>query len=179
MKSKFKPSKYYQSFWDVNFSLLKDSNIKVIACDLDNTLVPHDIKIPNKEIIDLVNEIINMGFIFVILSNNNYKRVSSFCNVFKENNLDIKYYYSSKKPMKKNFLRIMDDYHISNKELCLIGDQLLTDVYGANRLDIMSIYVNPIALRDIIFTKINRFFEKRIINSLEKRDLFKQGDYYE
>lgn len=174
MISKFRPDKYYPSIFDINFDLLKEQGIKLIACDLDNTLVPHDILDATQEVISLVNHINDLGMAMVVLSNNKYKRVKRFCE-----KLDIKFYYSSKKPLRKNFLRILNDYKLDPSEMCLIGDQIMTDVFGANRMNIMSIFVEPLAHRDIIYTKVNRQLEKRMIRKLEKRGLFKQGEYYE
>ena len=174
MISKFRPDKYYSSIFDINFELLKKQGIKLIACDLDNTLVPHDILDATQDVIDLVSHVKKLDIIIVILSNNNYKRVKRFCE-----KLDIKFYYSSKKPLRKNFRRILEDYQLKPEEMCLIGDQIMTDVFGANRMNIMSVFVEPLAHRDIIYTKINRQLERRIIKRLEGRSLFKQGEYYE
>ncbi|MDR3215748.1 MAG: YqeG family HAD IIIA-type phosphatase [Bacilli bacterium] len=172
--SKFKPTKYYKNIFEVNYPLLKEQGIKLIACDLDNTLVPHDVKEPDWHVIDLFKELKAMNFIVIILSNNNEKRVSTFCT-----QLVVPYYYSAKKPLKRTFKKILKDYHLTSEQVCLIGDQILTDVYGANRMNMMNILVEPLAHRDIIYTKINRFFEKIIIKSLTKRKLFKKGEYYE
>lgn len=172
--SRFKPVKYYPSIFDVDFQKLKDEGIRVIACDLDNTLVPHDVTLPSDDVINLVKKVNDLGMKFVILSNNKEGRVQTFATP-----LDIDFYFSSRKPLKKNFLRIMHDNHITNKQLCLIGDQLMTDVYGANKLGIMSIFVEPLANRDIFYTKINRLMEKKVLKKLVKRKLFKEGQYYD
>ncbi|MDR1782304.1 MAG: YqeG family HAD IIIA-type phosphatase [Bacilli bacterium] len=172
--SKFKPTKYYKSIFDVNFNLLKNEGIKLIACDLDNTLVPHDVALPDKRVIELFRYIKSLGFEVVILSNNKEKRVQLFSD-----ELNIPYYYSARKPLKKAFKRLLHDYHLQASQICLIGDQILTDVYGANGMHIMNILVEPLAHKDIFYTKINRFFEKKVIKSLSKRGLFKVGNYYE
>lgn len=171
---KFKPQKYYKDIFAVDFEQLKKEGIKLVAFDLDNTLVPHDVLLAPDSIIELFTRIKKLDLDVVILSNNSKKRVAKFVG-----DLDIDYYFSSKKPLKKNFMRILDKYQLTNKEICLIGDQVLTDVFGAKRLNILSILVNPIAQRDIIYTKINRVFERMIIKRLEKKGVFKVGEYYE
>ena len=60
-----------------------------------------------------------------------------------------------------------------------VGDQLLTDVLGANRLGITTILVNPISTNDFKITKFNRFTERIIINHFTKKGVFKKGEYYE
>lgn len=172
--SKFKPIKYYRSIFDVDFEKLKEQGIKVVACDLDNTLVPHDVTLPTKEVSELVKKVNDLGMKFIILSNNKEQRVQTFADP-----LNIDYYFSSRKPLKKNFLRLMHDNHITNKQLCLIGDQLMTDVYGANKLGIMSIFVEPLANKDIFYTKVNRLMEKKVLKKLVKKQMFKEGQYYD
>ena len=73
----------------------------------------------------------------------------------------------------------MHIYNFSDNEIACIGDQLLTDIYGANRMGFLSILVHPISNVDLIGTKINRIFERRIFKKLERQGLFKVGEYYE
>lgn len=174
MLMNFKPKKYYKSIYEVDFKKLKDEGIKLVAVDLDNTLVPHDVMDAPDHVHELVKNVRNEGLDIVILSNNNQKRVERF---IKE--MDIDYYYSAKKPLKKVFLHLLNKYKLDTNEICLIGDQIMTDVFGANRINIVSILVEPLASRDILYTKVNRIMEKSIVKKLEKRNLFKIGEYYD
>ena len=63
--------------------------------------------------------------------------------------------------------------------MAAIGDQLLTDIFGANRMGITSILINPISKYDRTITKFNRHIEKKLFKKMEKKDLFKKGNYYE
>ena len=63
--------------------------------------------------------------------------------------------------------------------MAIIGDQLLTDVLGGNKIGITTILVNPLSDKDSIFTIFNRSKEKRIMKKLKKEDLFVKGRYYE
>ena len=67
----------------------------------------------------------------------------------------------------------------NSTEVAAIGDQLLTDILGANRLDFTSILVNPLTEHDYSITFINRLIEKYIYGKLESKDLFTRGKYYE
>ena len=73
----------------------------------------------------------------------------------------------------------MEKYKYKSTEIAAIGDQLLTDIYGANKLDITSILINPLTPHDYSITFINRLLEKIIFTSLAKKDLFVRGKYYE
>ncbi len=73
----------------------------------------------------------------------------------------------------------MERFKFKHTEVAAIGDQLITDIYGANRLDITSVLVNPLTEKDPTVTWFNRFLEKIIYNRLEKKDLFIRGKYFE
>ena len=64
----------------------------------------------------------------------------------------------------KKILEIED-----NKTIAVIGDQVLTDVFGANRCKMYSILVKPLKKEDIFVTKINRLIEKQILKSYFKQ----------
>ena len=83
------------------------------------------------------------------------------------------------KPLKRNFLKIMDKHDLKDSEVAIIGDQFLTDIIGGNKVGITTILVNPIGLKDFFFTKINRIREKQIMNKLAKNLLFIKGRYYD
>ena len=57
----------------------------------------------------------------------------------------------------------------------MIGDQLLTDVLGGNRMNYYTILIDPINYNEIIFTKINRVFERVILNMVK----VERGEYYD
>lgn len=170
----FKPDRYYESVFSVNYAKLKNDGITVVACDLDNTLVPHDVIEAPNQVIDLINKVKELELTLVIISNNNHSRVARFIS-----DLGVPFYHAARKPLKKTFIKLLADYNIDTSEVCLIGDQIMTDVYGANRMNIMSILVDPLAQRDIFYTKINRVMERSIIKKLEKINQFKVGEYYE
>ena len=73
----------------------------------------------------------------------------------------------------------MDKYDYKSTEIAAVGDQLLTDILGANKLDITSILVNPLTPHDYTITLINRIFERMMYSRLAKKDLFFRGKYYD
>ena len=85
----------------------------------------------------------------------------------------------SLKPRKNKYERIMKKLKYKNTEVAAVGDQLITDIWGANRVDIKSILVNPLTPKDHTITIFNRLLEKIIYNKLSKDDLLKRGRYYE
>ena len=48
-------------------------------------------------------------------------------------------------------------------EIVMVGDQVLTDVVGANRVGMLSIYVKPINKKEYWYTAIKRPLESLIL----------------
>ena len=66
-----------------------------------------------------------------------------------------------------------------DNEIACIGDELINDVWTANRMNFISILVNPIGTKEYVSTKVGRIFENYIINKLTDKKLFRKGKYYE
>lgn len=174
MIEKFVPDKHAQSIYRIDYEGLKNQNIKLLIFDLDNTIAPANEKMPRKDAINLMYDLKEMGFNIVLMTNNKKSRVEIF-----RNTLEIDTCASAKKPLSKNYKRILKIYKVEPEEVAAIGDQLLTDVYGANKMGITSILVNPISKYDMRITRFNRKIEKILFKKMAKRDLFKKGVYYE
>ena len=170
----FLPDKYYKNIYEIDYLKLKKDGIKCLLFDLDNTIVPPNVKKPNKKIRDLFDNLKEQDFKVIIMSNSSKKRLSIF-----KDELVVDCSASSMKPIKTKFLKILKEYKYDLSETAIIGDQLLTDVFGGNRVGITTILVNPISKNDITVTKFNRKLEKIIEQKLNKRGLFKRGKYYE
>lgn len=170
---KYKPSIYSKSIYTIDYKKLKKSGIKCLLFDLDNTLVESKAKIPTKQVIELFTELKKMGFLIIIFSNSNAKRLMPFSK-----KLDVAFNSFSLKPLRHSFIKVMKKYKLSKEEVVLIGDQLLTDVLGGNKVGIKTILVDPILTSEFFFTKINRMREKIIYNKLEKLNILKKGEYY-
>ena len=63
--------------------------------------------------------------------------------------------------------------------MCIIGDQLFTDILGGNKVGIITCLVNPITKEDFILTKIFRMMENYSFKRLEKKGHLKKEVYYE
>jgi len=74
---------------------------------------------------------------------------------------------------------VLKMYNLNLPNIALIGDQLVTDIYGGNKVGITTILVNPMSDIDMPFTKIYRFIEKKKIKKMTKKGIFKIGEYYD
>ena len=170
---KFIPDLYQQSVYTINYKKLKKRGIKCLLFDLDNTLASYAESVPSQDVKELFHMLAN-DFKVIIISNSHKKRLRPFKEIL---NVDVA--FSSHKPLKKKYKKIMELYGFKPEEMAGIGDQILTDIWGANRIGALSIFVNSIGTSEPIWTKFNRFFEKFILKSLHKKGIYTKGVYYE
>ena len=57
---------------------------------------------------------------------------------------------------------------LEEKEVAVVGDQIFTDILGANRCKMFSILVEPIKEKDMLITRIKRPIENFIKKSYLK-----------
>ena len=138
MLKKFYPNSYVDSVFNIDYPKLYKLGYRGIIFDIDNTLVHHgDDSTP--EVDELFKYIQNIGFKTLLLSNNSNERVKSFIK-----NIDTLYIHNAEKPKKKNYLKAIEMLEIKKEEAVVIGDQVFTDVLGANRSKLDSILVEYI-----------------------------------
>ena len=89
------------------------------------------------------------------MSNNHPPRVEPFANL-----LEIPCICESKKPLSSGFQRAMKEMQLTRREVCVVGDQIYTDVLGANLFRVKCIYVPPMELEKKGFLKFKRRIEK-------------------
>jgi len=170
----FYPDIYCKSIYTIDYNKLLDRGIKCLLFDLDNTCIPYIDKTPTKELKEHFDKLKDMGFKVIIFSNSPKERLEPF-----KKNLNVDCCAKAKKPRKKSFLKVLKMYNLNLPNIALIGDQLVTDIYGGNKVGITTILVNPMSDIDMPFTKIYRFIEKKKIKKMTKKGIFKIGEYYD
>lgn len=134
----FYPYEYVKSVFTIDYKKLYDNGYKGIIFDIDNTLVHHGDD-STSEIDELFKDIQDIGFKTLILSNNNEERVGRFLK-----NIDSLYICDAEKPKPKNYLKALDMMNLTKKETIYVGDQVFTDILGANMSGIPNILVEYI-----------------------------------
>ena len=159
------PKKYIDKLTDIDIDTLKSNDIRGIILDVDNTLIDYEKKLING-IDNWCREIKKKDIKLCILSNSNNKdKVKEIAD-----KLDIPCLYFGTKPLKRGFKKAKRILNLENKNIAVVGDQIFTDILGANRCNMFSILVKPINEKDIFFvTKIVRNLEKIVINKYKKQ----------
>ena len=140
----FRADRNFERFEDVTPDLLKKEDVKLLLCDLDNTLRLHSEKEPADELQDWVEDCKKAGVKIVIISNNGRKKMmQKFCEPIK-----VDCVWWAKKPMSKKLTEAMQEYKISHKHTVMLGDKWSTDVLAAKFAKIRSWKVDH--RRDIV-----------------------------
>ena len=162
----FYPQEIWDSTYDIPFETWKDRGIKGVIFDIDNTLVPHGAP-ADESAIALFEHLKKLGFKTCLLSNNKEPRVKSFAEQVK-----CPYIYKGGKPGAKGYKKAMETMGTDVKNTLFVGDQLFTDIWGANRLGIQTVLVRPINPKEEIQIVLKRYLEKPVLycyrKSLEK-----------
>ena len=157
------PDMYFKNVQSIQVEDLKARAIKGIALDVDNTLIDYT-KVVSDEVINWVHQLKEAGFQICILSNsNNKEKISKVADI-----LQLNYIMFAQKPLKKGFKKIINLFNMPAQNIASIGDQVFTDVIGANRMGMISIYVEPINKKEYWYTKWKRPIEAMILKRRPK-----------
>ncbi|SFE28248.1 YqeG family HAD IIIA-type phosphatase [Alteribacillus iranensis] len=162
----FIPNEYIPSVFDLDLEELRARNIKGIITDLDNTLVEWDRPDATPKLLEWLKLMRTEGFQVTIVSNNNKERVSSFSEP-----TGIQFIHSARKPLRRAFLKACKRMGLAKDEVVVVGDQVLTDVFGGNRAGFYTVLVVPIASTDGFLTRVNRKVERRVLKRLRDKGL--------
>ncbi len=164
--SKLKPDYYYDDISEIPLSMLKEKGIRAVICDLDNTLDCHETPTPSEKALQFLNDLRAGGFEVCIISNGKQPRVDRYVQ-----GLGLPYIARAGKPSKKSYLKALKAVKCKPKAAAFVGDQIFTDTWGANRLGITTILVEPIKSIENPFFYPKRFLEKFLKANLKKSDI--------
>ena len=135
MLEKFYPGEYLDSTYVIDFDRLYEEGYRGIIFDIDNTLVPHGAP-ADERACALFAHLKELGFQCMLLSNNKEPRVKLFNDV-----VHVSYIYKAGKPKPGNYRKAMQEMGTDTTNTIFIGDQIFTDVYGANLAGKMKIAI--------------------------------------
>lgn len=157
-----KPDLKLKSVYDLDPEMLQNNGIKGLLFDIDNTLEEYATKVPSGRLVEFIKFLSDNSFKIGIISNAEVSRAEAFAKGFPtEAYPNIFITGKAGKPLKKGFVEITEKMGINLFETAMIGDQLFTDILGANRAGCFSVLVEPINPKiEPGFVKFKRFFEK-------------------
>ena len=130
------------NIYEISGAALGRRGIRLLLADLDNTLVPYGVPLPDEKLKGWRDELAAHGVTLFILSNNRHEsRPSTFAQA-----LDVPYIGHAGKPKTASFVKAMEQMGVAPEQTAIVGDQIFTDVLGGNRAGVATILVKPIRL---------------------------------
>lgn len=145
------PLAHYPSIYEIDPVQLYGCGITLLLLDLDNTISPYRGTEPTEELREWIALLRTAGVEPFILSNSRKRtRVLDFAE-----RLGVPFLRRAGKPSRVGFRKAMEQMGRHAQETAMVGDQIFTDVLGANRAGICAILVRPLRM-DTIF-RVLRF----------------------
>ncbi len=139
---------------DLSPQLLEKHGIKGLLLDLDNTLTTHDNPRPAPGVPEWIARMKKNGIRMCIVSNNHPPRVKPFADA-----LGLDFVCEGRKPLSKGFREAKEKMELPWDALAVVGDQIFTDVLGANLKRLKCIFVFPIEHETTRFFRLKRRME--------------------
>lgn len=158
MFKQFYPKEDWMSAYEEKeYERLYAQGFRGIIFDIDNTMVEHGAPV-NEKAIFLIRKLKDIGFKVCFVSNNKEPRVKSFSTP-----LGAEYIYKAGKPGATGYEAAMKKMGTTKEQTLSVGDQIFTDMWGANRAGLYSVLVKPIDKKEEIQIVLKRYLEKIVL----------------
>ena len=158
----FRPDRMAESVEAIDPAELLGLGIEALLIDLDNTLVPWHGYDVSDAVLGWLRNVESQGMKVCIVSNTRYPgRLKKLAE-----KLEVPFIKGRLKPRKSAFRPALELLKADVKNTAVIGDQILTDILGGNRLGLYTILVRPRSRREFFGTRISRIIEKAILRAL-------------
>lgn len=164
MINTFYPDLYLNSVDEITPQILHDNKIQGIILDIDDTLVGFRATVPSDSVSSWIKTMKENNIKLCILSNNNSKRVKTISELY-----DLPGVHRAFKPFRRGFYAAAKLLGLKPNQTAVAGDQIFTDVWGANVSGMFSILIKPIDKRNDILFRLKRGLERRIIKNYDRR----------
>lgn len=172
--SLFFPTIYRRCITDVTAADLRRLGAQAVLLDVDNTLTTHDAPDLTEVVKGWLAQMQTAGFSLLIVSNNSAERVAPFAE-----KIGLSFYAHARKPLPFGFRAAAKQAGVHRKKCVVIGDQIFTDILGANLAGIPCVLLEPIQLETKQkFIVFKRKIEKPMLNCRKQRAR-KERDYGE
>lgn len=160
------PDDYKSSILDITPEYLRDHGLKGIILDIDNTLIGHNVPLPDKRVTALLDRYRSEGIKMCVVSNNRRERVAPFCEKIGVES----FVCDALKPAAAGYETAAELMGLGPEETAAVGDQIFTDVWGARRAGCFAVLLKPIHKGgEGAFIAFKRLLEKPVLYFVIKR----------
>ena len=167
------PDYYYPDIYSINYEKLQERKIDTLLFDVDNTIAFVDDIMISKQTIKLFEKL-KKTYKILLLSNNHEERVKPISQ-----KLGVKMLAQADKPEKKAYEQALQILNAKKENTAAIGDQMLSDIVGAKKINITAILVDQLSSKNNLQTGLAQKLQKFIVKKLNKENRFKYYNYYE
>lgn len=160
----FTPSAALRRVTDVTEPLLRSLGAEALLLDVDNTLALDGSREPLSGTVEWSVKIRGEGFRVMILSNNFKGRVEPFAAKY-----GLPFFCMAMKPLPAAFRLAAGRMGVRREKTVVVGDQIFTDILGANLAGMKSILLRPVREENSVSFRIRRSMEKPIRRALAQR----------
>ena len=168
MFRRFYPRQYLASAYDIPYERFREKGVRGVIFDIDNTLVPHDAPADGRAR-ELFAHLRGLGFDPCLLPHSKGARGAEFAGPGGAGPVLV-----AAQASVKGYERAMEEMGTDRKTTLFVGDQLFTDIWGANRAGIYSVLTKPINPREEIQIVLKRIPERLVLRFYE-RDRRRKG----
>lgn len=143
---------------EITPQMLKEQGIEYLLLDVDNTLSTHHGTILIDGLKDWIEAALNSGIKLMVVSNSKRKRIEPFAA-----KIGLPFVSLALKPLPFGYNKAVKALNANKKNSAIVGDQIFTDVLGANLYGIKSFLTRPVLLENGVSFKIRRYFEKKLL----------------
>lgn len=158
------PDYIFHDFTAVTPEFLQSLGVKLVVCDIDNTIAPYEMPDPDAVIEEWFAKMKAAGIKFVFVTNNTSERADRF-----NRNLGLTVYPSAKKPLTMSLTRALKDAGLTPKDGAAFGDQIFTDILAGQLRGLKTILVPPIRDRKSLFWRTKRVLERPLVAAYFKK----------
>lgn len=159
-KGIFYPDILFRDIYEITPEFLQQQNIRGLILDLDNTVAPYEIALPDRAMTDWFNRLREAGILVAFVSNNRGERVKRFSR-----QLRVPHISDAKKPSPRGMRQALRQLNLPPEETVGVGDQIFTDCLASHRAGMQFFLVPPIRDKKSLFFRFKRFLERPIVKS--------------
>ena len=161
----FYPTRYKNHITDITLAELEELGIRGLLLDVDNTLTTHGSQVLPDDVREWLARMQEAGIRMTVVSNAWEWRVAPFAD-----KIGLQHTSLSCKPSPLGFWRGVRRLGLSKAQCAAVGDQVFTDVIGANLCGITCFQVMPMdPATDKPFLRIRRRWERKIYENRKGR----------
>lgn len=161
----FEPTALRPRIGDVTAGLLRELGARAVLLDVDNTIATYTSHEPAAGAVEWARGLTEAGFRVVIVSNNYKRRVAPFAARF-----GVEFISFAVKPLPFGYIRAAKMLGLRCRDCVIIGDQIFTDVTGANMCGMKSVLLEPIEPEEGWTFRVRRYFERGLRQKFKSRE---------